>query len=122
MNSWKELILMDDKKSNLLNRSNPVEPNTTYNRSNLYSVAADNVKKPAKKIESEAKRGKRTSVSCFQDTKNKLQSLITIMNTKNVDDVIDKLIDSYLEVMSDDETNEFRLITKSLNKRTIKIK
>lgn len=65
-------------------------------------------------------RGKRSSISCFQDTKNKLQALNTILMTKNVDEVIEKMIDSYLDVMSEEEVKEFRLIVKSLDKRTIK--
>lgn len=105
------------QKSNLLKSSSPATPTNTYQRSNIYTVSdVDAVEVPKNT------RGKRTSVSCFQDTKNKLHSLITIMDTKNVDEVIDKLIDSYLEVMSDEEVNEFRLIAKSLDKRTIKRK
>lgn len=42
------------------------------------------------------------------------------MDTKNVDEVVENLIDSYTELMSDEELNEFRLIRKSLDKRTIK--
>ncbi|WP_367618561.1 DUF5388 domain-containing protein [Vagococcus intermedius] len=57
---------------------------------------------------------------CFQDTKNRLQSLITMMDAKNVDEVVERLIDSYSELMSDEELNEFRFICKSLDKRTIK--
>ncbi|MDT2844646.1 DUF5388 domain-containing protein [Vagococcus lutrae] len=68
----------------------------------------------------ETSRGKRSSISCFQDTKNKLQALNTILMTKNVDEVIEKMIDSYLDVMSEEEVKEFRLIVKSLDKRTIK--
>ena len=42
------------------------------------------------------------------------------MDKKNVDEVVENLIDSYAELMSDEELNEFRLIRKSLDKRTIK--
>ncbi|WP_367618684.1 hypothetical protein [Vagococcus intermedius] len=42
------------------------------------------------------------------------------MDAKNVDEVVERLIDSYSELMSDEELNEFRFICKSLDKRTIK--
>lgn len=103
------------KTSNLLEPSKTVIPEKTFSRSNIYTVA-DKPKKKSDKIS----RGKRSSISCFQDTKNKLQALNTILMTKNVDEVIEKMIDSYLDVMSEEEVKEFRLIVKSLDKRTIK--
>lgn len=110
------------KKSNLLKPSSPAKPAQTYTRENIYSIKENIQTEKLKKSGKDSKniRGKRTSVSCFQDTKNSLQALITIMDTKNMDEVIEKLIDSYTEVLSDEELNEFRLITKSLDKRTIK--
>ncbi|UUV99917.1 DUF5388 domain-containing protein [Vagococcus luciliae] len=110
------------KKSNLLQPSSPATPNQTYTRENIYSVNENTQSEKLKKtmMDSKNSRGKRTSVSCFQDTKNSLQALITIMDTKNIDEVIENLIDSYTEVLSDEELNEFRLIRKSLDKRTIK--
>lgn len=108
------------KKSNLLKPSTPAQPAKTYTRQNIYSVENSDLQ-PTKAIpEVKSSRGKRTSISCFQDTKNSLQALITIMDKKNVDEVVESLIDSYKDLMSDEELNEFRLIRKSLDKRTIK--
>ena len=42
------------------------------------------------------------------------------MDKKNVDEVVESLVDAYKDLMSDEELNEFRLIRKSLDKRTIK--
>ena len=114
--------MTNKKKSNLLRPSTPAQPSQTYTRKNIYSVTDTEEKSsiPAPTPGPKGGRGKRTSISCFQDTKNSLQALITIMETKNVDEVIEKLIDSYTDLMSDEERNEFRLIRKSLDKRTIK--
>lgn len=102
-------------KSNLLKPSESVSPQKTYTRENIYSVSED---KSIKTInETKNLRGKRTSISCFQDTKNRLQALLTILDTKNVDDVLEKLINSYTDLMSLEEQNEFRLICKSLDKK-----
>lgn len=112
--------MTNKRKSNLLKPSTPAQPTQTYTRQNIYSVTDT---EPTVKIntpELKMGRGKRTSISCFQDTKNSLQALITIMDTKNVDEVVEKLIDSYTDLMSEEERNEFRLIRKSLDKRTIK--
>ena len=112
--------MTNKKKSNLLKPSTPAQPAQTYTRQNIYSV--ENSDTQMAKVASGIKtgRGKRTSISCFQDTKNSLQALITMMDKKNVDEVVETLIDSYADLMSDEELNEFRLIRKSLNKRTIK--
>ncbi|MFW3654636.1 DUF5388 domain-containing protein [Vagococcus fluvialis] len=112
--------MTNKKKSNLLKPSTPAQPTQTYTRQNIYSVSDTEEKKAPVIPEVKSGRGKRTSISCFQDTKNSLQALITIMDTKNVDEVVENLIDSYTELMSDEELNEFRLIRKSLDKRTIK--
>lgn len=109
--------MTNKKKSNLLNPSKPAQPTETYGRDKIYAVTNDVEKQP---VVIKNSRGKRTSISCFQDTKNRLQSLITMMDAKNVDEVVERLIDSYTGVMSDEELNEFRLICKSLDKRTIK--
>lgn len=102
-------------KKHLLEPSETVTPEKTFARNSIYTIAD----KPTKKVPKNS-RGKRSSISCFQDTKNKLQALNTILMTKNVDEVIEKMIDSYLDVMSEEEVKEFRLIVKSLDKRTIK--
>lgn len=111
--------MTNKRKSNLLKPSTPAQPTQTYTRENIYSVA-DTEPKVSTTPEMKNSRGKRTSISCFQDTKNSLQALITIMDKKNVDEVVENLIDAYTELMSDEELNEFRLIRKSLDKRTIK--
>lgn len=108
----------NNKKSNLLKPSSPAQPKATFAREKIYSVSnIDETNTTEKKIQ--LNRGKRTSISCFQDTKNRLQALITIMNTKNVDEVLEKLIDSHTEMMSEEELTEFKLIYRSLDKRTI---
>lgn len=112
--------MTNKKKSNLLKPSTPAQPAQTYTRQNIYSVTDTESVAKTPTPEIKLGRGKRTSISCFQDTKNSLQALITIMDTKNVDEVVENLIDSYTELMSDEELNEFRLIRKSLDKRTIK--
>lgn len=108
------------KKSNLLKPSPLDKLGQTYTRQNIYSIAELENKTARVSLEPKLARGKRTSISCFQDTKNSLQALITIMGSKNVDEVVGKLIDSYTQLLSDEELNEFRLIQKSLDKRTIK--
>lgn len=108
------------KKSNLLKPSKPAQPDNTYSRDKIYSVMDEVAPATPSATKIKNSRGKRTSISCFQDTKNRLQSLITMMDAKNVDEVVERLIDSYSELMSDEELNEFRLICKSLDKRTIK--
>ena len=112
--------MMNKKKSNLLKPSTPAQPTQTYTRQNIYSVKNSDTNAVQAIPEVKLGRGKRTSISCFQDTKNSLQALITIMDKKNVDEVVENLIDSYAELMSNEELNEFRLIRKSLDKRTIK--
>ncbi|MGX7015004.1 DUF5388 domain-containing protein [Vagococcus silagei] len=106
-------------KSNLLNPSTPAQPTQTYNREKIYSVSEPEIKND-KVASQKSPRGKRTSISCFQDTKNSLQALITIMDTKSVDEVVENLVDSYLDLLSEEEAYEYRLIRKSLDKRTIR--
>lgn len=103
------------KKTNLLDKSKPVKPAETFDRSNLYSVP-----KVEKEVKVASKKGKRSSVSCFQDTKNKLHALMTITDTKNVDDMIELLISNYQDVMTDDELTSFNFMVKTMNKSTIK--
>lgn len=112
--------MTNKKKSNLLKPSMPAQPAQTYTRQNIYSVANSDALPTKVLPEAKSVRGKRTSISCFQDTKNSLQALITIMDKKNVDEVVESLVDAYKDLMSDEELNEFRLIRKSLDKRTIK--
>ena len=61
--------MTNKKKSNLLKPSTPAQPAQTYTRQNIYSVANSDALPTKVLPEAKSVRGKRTSISCFQDTK-----------------------------------------------------
>lgn len=102
------------KKSNLLSRTNSAQPEVSFDRNKIYSVTEKTIAN-----NNESNKGKRTSLSVFQDTKNMIQAIITLSDARNADDVINMLINNYIDIMSEEEINEFKRMKKTLDNKTI---
>lgn len=81
---------------------------------NTYDPSKESTK-PIKK--SSKNRSATTTVRVTSDTQDKLRALTTLGKGESVDQVISIMIEEYLQILPEQEQNEYRLIQNVLNKK-----
>ena len=99
-----------EKQKRLIQRSNDVRPESTFQRDSLFSVNED-IKPNRKKTLKE----KQTTIRVSETAANEIRSLAILLNIKNANDVVTSLIDYYETQFNVDEESELKQIRKIVN-------
>lgn len=100
------------KQKKLIQRSDDVRPENTFQRNSLFSVNEDNNIHKKKTV-----REKQTTIRVSETSANEIRSLAILLNMKNSNDVITSLIDYYEAQFNVDEESELKQIKKIVNRK-----
>ncbi|MBS9336748.1 replication and copy control-associated protein [Fructobacillus papyrifericola] len=94
----------------LIQRSDNISPETTFQRDSLFSVSENTNKRKSKPL-----KEKQTTIRVSETSANEIRSLAILLDMKNANDVVTSLIDYYEAQFNVDEESELKQIKKIIN-------
>lgn len=105
------LIDKNKNQKRLIQRSDAMQPETTFERNSLFSINED-----TKSLSKKYVKEKQTTIRVSETSANEIRSLAILLNRKNLNDVITSLIDYYESQLNVDEEKELKQIKKIINR------
>lgn len=109
------LINKEEKKSSLIERTEDIKPENTFNRNSLF---ATNEPSNRSKTTNKKYKEKQTTLRVSETTSLEIKSLSLLSNMGNTNEVVSSLIDYYEGQLSVDEQQELKQIRKILKKKS----